>query len=471
MQSLAIRQPPTPRLEGTHDPAGRSPGGERARRRDSAPGEPVRAEILAAAVREVASRGYADATVMSIASSAGVTRAAFYGLFANKEQCALEAFRVAAARVNEQVAQALDGCPPTDADGRLLDAIVELARGEPEQFMFLTHGAMTGGHRLLELRTALVCELASRLESRRSDAPEDEPIPDLPALLVLGGVIRILGMALRRERPEWGRVAVEVRGWIDCYRVPSRLRRWKDLEPDALAIRAAATRAQMGVAPPQRPIRGVEGIPPDIGAKVQREQIVHATAAVVSATGYPDAKVAEIVAAAGVSREAFYRHFDGKQDAVDAAATLLFERCMAAMGGVYFASGKSWPERVWDSGSALTSVLAGAPSFTHLALIDSYAPDPASARRTDELLLSFTIFLADGVALRPDKRPPAKMIPQAITAAMVEMGALCASRGETAAMGGLVPLGVILTIAPYTGIEQANELVERLRAAAGIRLG
>ena len=140
---------------------------------------------------------------------------------------------------------------------------------------------------------------------------------------------------------------------------------------------------------------------------------------------------------------------------------------MAAMGGVYFASAKSWPERVWDSGRALTSVLAGAPSFTHLALIDSYAPDLASARRTDELLLSFTIFLADGVSFRAHERPLPKLIPQAITAAMVEMGALCASRDQTAATPGLVPLGVILTIAPYTGIEYANELVERLQAARG----
>lgn len=404
---------------------------------------------------------------MSIASSAGVTRAVFYQHFANKEECALSAFSMAAERARAQVAQALDGCPPADADGRLLDAVVELARHEPDQFMFLTHGAMTAGRRLLEQRTALVCELAAVLEARRGDAREDEPIPDLPALLVLGGVIRILGMSVRREKPEWARVAVEARIWVDCYRVPSRLRRWKDLKPDSRVMKAAQGRAQLGIAPLQRPARNIDGIPPDIGAKIQREQLVHATAAVVSANGYPEAKVADIYTFAGVSRGTFYRHFDGKHGAVDAAATLLFERCMAAMGGVYFASGKSWPERVWDSGCALTTVLAGAPDFSHLALIDSYAPDPASARRTDELLLSFTIFLTDGVSFRPREHPLPKLIPQAITAAMVEMGALSASRDQTAAMPGLVPLGVILTIAPYTGITYANELVERLRASPG----
>src|SRR5437588_11239704 len=66
----------------------------------------------------------------------------------------------------------------------------------------------------------------------------------------------------------------------------------------------------------------------------QRGRLLVAGALVIAEKGYAGATVSDIVAAAGVSRTAFYEHFDGKEDclleAYRASATITLERMTAA---------------------------------------------------------------------------------------------------------------------------------------------
>jgi AcrR family transcriptional regulator len=192
---------------------------------------------------------------------------------------------------------------------------------------------------------------------------------------------------------------------------------------------------------------------------------LRATAEVVSREGYAASAVAEIAAQAGVSREGFYRRFGSKRAALDAAVTALFEEAIAAMGGAYFGAGLPWLERIWESSRALTAVLDSAPELTHVAFIDAFAPDAASARRAEEFFLGFTIFLTEGAELARGHEPP-RIASRAITAAMIELGASRAAAGAVSDLPGLVPLGVILTTAPYAGIEAATEFVEARQSSA-----
>jgi AcrR family transcriptional regulator len=67
----------------------------------------LRARIVDAAVREIAERGYAGATTEAIAERAGVSRRAFYDMFADKEEALIWAYDAAAAYAIPQILRAL----------------------------------------------------------------------------------------------------------------------------------------------------------------------------------------------------------------------------------------------------------------------------------------------------------------------------------------------------------------------------
>jgi AcrR family transcriptional regulator len=69
-------------------------------------------------------------------------------------------------------------------------------------------------------------------------------------------------------------------------------------------------------------------------ARSQRTRIIHGTAAVVTEKGYADTTVADIVTAAGISRDTFYEYFTNKLDAFLAAQQFatqeLLDACASA---------------------------------------------------------------------------------------------------------------------------------------------
>src|SRR5256714_5184224 len=66
-----------------------------------------RARLLDAMIRFVAERGYAAASVTDVVRAAAVSRSTFYELFASKEACFLEAYRVGVEVVDERVGEAV----------------------------------------------------------------------------------------------------------------------------------------------------------------------------------------------------------------------------------------------------------------------------------------------------------------------------------------------------------------------------
>jgi AcrR family transcriptional regulator len=415
--------------------------------------------VFAAVAEEVVSCGYANASVTSLAGRAGITRGAFYKFYPDLEECVLAAFDHFAGEVVAVVRGAVEAGRPGEADTDALRATVGFARHNRATFLFVTDAAMTCGPRLAERRNLVIGQLCSSVEARWEESGGSDRVPDLPALLVIGGVIRYLGLALRRGPVKWEREESDLDAWIDAYRVPARERRRKDLPVRPEDLPSPAAGRGLGTRSPRLIAGRPEPSPAPTSAASERDRILQATADVVSERGYVAASVAEIAARAGVSREVFYTRFRSKRAALDAAVTLLFEQAIAAMGGAFFTAGAPWLQRIWDSSRALTSLLDSAPNFTHLAFVDAFSPDAESARRAEEFFLGFTIFLTQGSELAGSREVP-RLAPKAITAAMIELGANRAAAGAVSDLPGLVPLGVVLTTAPYAGIRVANDFVE-----------
>ncbi len=279
---------------------------------------------------------------------------------------------------------------------------------------------------------------------------------------MIGGVIRYFAMALRHGSVDWEQDGGELEAWLDCYAVSPQRRSWRDLSP----VRGLASPGAIGnriQAPRHLPRRGE--VPAVAYAAIEREHIVHATATLVSERGFDATEVAEIAAAAGIPREAFYRQFDSKRAAVDAVATAVFEQSMAGMAGAYFAPGRPWTDRIWQSSWALTTVLGSAPSSrTSPSSMLSRpirqvrgVPTSCSSVSRSSSPRGWSERLAQGPGLTP----------RAITGATIELGATAAVRGHVADLPGLVPLGTVLTLAPYVGIEAANAFVSKRTGERG----
>ena len=82
-----------------------------------------------------------------------------------------------------------------------------------------------------------------------------------------------------------------------------------------------------------RMLRPGRGTPPEEAERNQRERLFAAMVATVAENGYEATTVADLVKLSGVSRSAFYRHFEDKQACFLAAIESLVEPALAMVGG------------------------------------------------------------------------------------------------------------------------------------------
>jgi AcrR family transcriptional regulator len=417
-----------------------------------------RSRLLGAIVDTVAETGFPEAKIGEISKRAGVSRATFYELFENKQACFVEAQRQLGTSLLEVTARAVDDAEPERAIEDTFSAIIRFAERAPAQFAFLTHEAMLAGPGALEVRDELMLEVAGQIERAQLSSPAGAPLPDVPPRMLLGGLIRVLGIRMRSGQLDAARLSTEVEDWIGVFRVKEgRERRWSLAAEDAGALRMQP----LPSATPPAPLpRGRHRLPPELVERIQRERIMHAATEVIRAKGYPSTTVTDIVAAAGVSREVFYSHFHSRADAYTATHRMIFEQLMAVTAGGFFAAGGSWPDRVWDAGAALTSFVAGAPGLAHFGFVESYALGPAIARRTDDAMIAFTVFLREGQRYRPEAPSPSATAADATVVAAIDMVAYHVRHGRTEDLFGLQPVTSYMILAPYVGAEEARAFVE-----------
>src|SRR5215218_1735566 len=82
----------------------------------------------------------------------------------------------------------------------------------------------------------------------------------------------------------------------------------------------------------ERKLRPGRGTPREEAERNQRERLFAAMVATVSEKGYEATTVADLVELSGVSRSAFYRHFDDKQACFLAAVKALVEPTLEQLG-------------------------------------------------------------------------------------------------------------------------------------------
>lgn len=163
----------------------------------------------------------------------------------------------------------------------------------------------------------------------------------------------------------------------------------------------------------------------------QRGRLICAIVDTVAAKGYAATTVADVIAAAGVSRATFYAQFTDKEDcflaAYDAIAALCTERLLAG-----YHAGRDWEDGIAGAYDALLGTLAAAPDYAHLGVVGVLAAGPRALARREATLRRFARFI-DFTRERAEEavRPPA-LVGQAIVGGIHELVHSQIVRGETA---------------------------------------
>jgi AcrR family transcriptional regulator len=128
--------------------------------------------------------------------------------------------------------------------------------------------------------------------------------------------------------------------------------------------------------------RGRHGLPREAVLASQRGRMVVAMADAVAERGFARTSVADVIRLAGVSRETFYEHFDGKEDCFLAAFDAAVELVITAVSDGYREVPDAEPaDRVGRALTTYLETLAAEPAFARTFLVEVFAAGRAAQER------------------------------------------------------------------------------------------
>ncbi|NUR60352.1 MAG: helix-turn-helix transcriptional regulator [Catenulispora sp.] len=238
---------------------------------------------------------------------------------------------------------------------------------------------------------------------------------------------------------------------------------------------------------PQRAIkRGPSRVPREQVAATQRDRLYDGLVRTVAEQGYANASVSDICRASGVTRPAFYEHFESKQGAflaayrhgTDVLFAMLrnaFTQAQAELCAEPGAAGRDeaarlagWARTTTAVLAVLLDVLSSVPAFATAAIVEIDAVGPAGRRARGDRLRDFEAFFAPAPAT-----PPAadrdELVGSVVAGAYGTLHRHIAE-GRIAELPRLLPSLVYFVVAPFAGpglaARAAAEAAEGLRAGA-----
>lgn len=387
-----------------------------------------RERLLAALVAVVAERGYRDTTVADLLELSGVSRSAFYRLFADKRECFLEAFDGVVAAAAGDVARAYSGDGPWDERLRAaLDAFAAFVVAQPAaaRIAFVEYYAV--GSEAMDRAEDATTGFQELILDGFAQVPERAGVPPLVVRGFIGGIRKIAHSRLRRgqadELPEL---------------MPALWECALTFETPAVALRRPRSRS----AP--------EGLrlPP---TSDPAERIFGAMAECVAEKGYGGTAVAEVAARASVSLSTFYALFDGKQEAFVAAYESATARALAAAVPA-FNRASDWPHAVRAALAAFLDVTAADRNWAHLGIVEVLAAGPVAMERRDQAIDMFTSLLEPGLEHAPDRD---RIVFEAIGGAIFNLMFDHIRRRGAERLPELLPVCVVLALTPFVGTDAA----------------
>jgi AcrR family transcriptional regulator len=163
----------------------------------------------------------------------------------------------------------------------------------------------------------------------------------------------------------------------------------------------------------ERKLRPGRGTPRQEAQRNQRERLFAAMVATVAEKGYEATTVADLVELSGVSRSAFYKHFEDKQACFLAAVEAMVEPTLRKVAEDE--SVAAGVERARQAFEGVMKLIVAQPAAAKMAIVETYAAGPEGAGLIDRTLESVT----DIAAQMLDQVPERKGMPRELVRAIV----------------------------------------------------
>ncbi|MGH2853197.1 MAG: TetR/AcrR family transcriptional regulator [Solirubrobacteraceae bacterium] len=428
-----------------------------------------RERLVEAMVQAVNERGVMATTISDLVARAGISRRTFYEHFENKEACLLATYDT----VVEQEAQRLLSLPSSGQwlarletiIRALFDAIAE--RPDAARLICVEMGASgaSGVQRW--------ADGAGRFERFISNGFEQAPgpgtIPDPVARAFVGALRKIVYSRVREGRSkkslkaELARLVPGLIEWIAGYypSPPGVPRRPRSKPPRRLE----GGRAPGSLSPPApwgaRGLpRGEHNLPRGFVVFNQRERIFDAIARLTAKAGYEALSLEDIAAAAAVSLQTFYTHFENKEEAFLATYEVGHSRAKAAVNRA-IAHQTNWVDGVRAGALGLLEFLASEPALAHVACVDILIAYPHVAGRVEEANAAYAQLLDLDVAEGAPSQAAAPIVSEAIVGGVFELLHDYILRGRTRRLPELADHVSYIALTPFIGSEAAAEAISR----------
>jgi AcrR family transcriptional regulator len=480
--------PATRRLSRTSSPYRPSPGklprGPHSLTREQVAAN-QRLRVGMAMLETIGEKGYVATTVSEVVARAGVSRKAFYQHFANKEECFLATYDAIARESRRRMVRAVrdsEGHP--DRMETAIRTMFEAAMENPDAMRLAITEIAAVGPAGIERRERSIVEYGQLIHDGlqsspggpngrrggRSNGQTDAQLgaAELPATTlraVVGGFNRVLIAYVHGGRSARSLELVpDLARWASSY-YPAPESFTEHLAASHAAHRPAYP-AQLGgrapgtLAPRQgdrRIQRAGHAASRSFVVHNQRERILDAVANLTAAHGYGALRVEEVAAEASVSLQAFYEHFESKEDAFLVAYELghakglnIVERALANAG--------DWRTGVRDGLANLMAYLASEPSFARLALMATIIATPRANELSSRGLAAYAQLLAPGFDEVPKRMRPPPIALDAIAGGLRELLLHYAIQGRTQDLPELTVDATYVALAPFIGAQAAAQV-------------
>jgi AcrR family transcriptional regulator len=430
-----------------------------------------RMRIGMAMLETIGEKGYVASTVSEVVGRAGVSRKAFYQHFTGKEECFLATYDAIVEegrhRVARTVSEAREGTNRTETAIRALfmaavenrDALrlamteitaVGPAGIERREMAIAAYGQL--------IRESLVPDAGARMQS--------VAMSDTTARAVVGGINRVLVACLQSGRGAKPLELVpDLARWATAYHplpkslqtslAGSRSKRAHTQGP-SVGGRSLGGRAP-GTLSPRVPVdrrRTAHGASRGFVVHNQRERILDAVTNLTAANGYGSLTVEDIASEAAISLQAFYEHFESKEDAFLVAYELGHTKGLDIVERA-ITTAPDWRTGVREGIYSLTEYLASEPSFASLALMGTTVATPRAIKLSDRGVSSYAQLLAPGYEELPKSKRPPSITVDAIAGGLQEVFLHYAAYGRLQELPELTPDATYIALAPFVGAEEA----------------
>jgi AcrR family transcriptional regulator len=187
----------------------------------------------------------------------------------------------------------------------------------------------------------------------------------------------------------------------------------------------------------ERKLRPGRGTPREEAERNQRERLFAAMVATVAAKGYEATTVADLVDLSGVSRSAFYRHFEDKQACFLAAVEQMIGPALERLGGDE--SAPAGVERARGAFEGLIGLIVEQPAAAKMCIVEVYAAGPEGADVVERSMEQATDLAMRMLAQVPERQGIPRELVRAIVGGIQKVIHKRLYRGQEAELPELAP--------------------------------